>query len=51
MANIGDKKIKFGRQYIYLNPTPSVAGSSAGSTGHWRLALDDSVTPPVSNTP
>ena len=47
MPNVGDTKERFGRQYVYLNPEPSTAGASAAAVGHWRLALDDTGTPPV----
>ena len=47
MPNVGDTKDRFGRQYVYLNPDPSTEGTSAAAVGHWRLALDDTGTPPV----
>lgn len=47
MPNVGDTKERFGRQYVYLNPEPSTAESAAATVGHWRLALDDTGTPPV----
>ena len=43
MANVGDTKERFGRQYIYLNPPPN----AVGTTGTWRLRLDDTGTQPV----
>ena len=47
MPNVGDTKERFGRQYVYLNPDPSTEGATAAAVGHWRLALDDTGTPPV----
>jgi len=47
MSNIGDTKTKFGRQYIYLNPDPSLTEFTNAAVGHWRLAIDDTGTPPV----
>lgn len=47
MPNVGDTKERFGRQYVYLNPEPSTPGSAAAAVGHWRLAIDDTGTPPV----
>lgn len=47
MSNIGDTKTKFGRQYIYLNPDPSLTEFTNAAIGHWRLAIDDTGTPPV----
>ena len=47
MANVGDTKTRFGREYIFLNPAPSEAGAEAVAYGHWRLATDDTGTPPV----
>jgi len=43
MANVGDTKDRFGRQYIFLNPAPN----GIGTVGSWRLRLDDTGTPPV----
>lgn len=47
MSNVGDTKSKFGRQYIYLNPDPSLTEFTNAALGHWRLAVDDTGTPPV----
>lgn len=47
MPNVGDTKDRFGRQYVYLNPDPSTEGTTAAAVGHWRLAVDDTGTPPV----
>ena len=43
MANVGDTKERFGRQYIFLNPPPN----GLGTIGTWRLRVDDIGTPPV----
>ena len=43
MANVGDTKERFGRQYIFLNPPPN----GLGTIGTWRLRIDDEGTPPV----
>ena len=43
MANPGDIKTRFNRQYVYLNPPPN----GPGTTGGWRLRNDDSGTPPI----
>jgi hypothetical protein len=43
MANPGDIKTRFNRQYVYLNPPPNGPGTS----GVWRLRNDDSGTPPI----
>jgi len=43
MANAGDTKERFGRQYIYLNPPPN----GLGTIGTWRLRVDDEGTPPI----
>jgi hypothetical protein len=43
MANAGDTKERFGRQYIYLNPPPN----GLGTIGAWRLRVDDGGTPPI----
>ena len=41
-ANIGDTKVKFGRQYIFLKPTGQ---DGPGDAGVWRLRVDDTGTP------
>ena len=43
MANVGDTKARFGRQYIYLNPPPN----GTGTIGEWRLRIDDNGQPPI----
>lgn len=43
MANVGDTKDRFGRQFIFLNPAPN----GLGTVGTWRLREDDNGTPPV----
>ena len=47
MANVGDTKTRFGREYIFLNPEPSEAGAETVAYGHWRLKTDDTGTPPI----
>mgnify|MGYP006239360241 CR=1 FL=1 len=47
MPNVGDTKDRFGRQYVYLNPDPSTEEADVAAVGHWRIAKDDSGTPPV----
>lgn len=42
MANPGDTKERFGRQYIYLIP-----GGNPFEVGTWRVRIDDQGTPPV----
>lgn len=41
MAEIGELRTRFGREYIYLNPEPN----GPGTVGTWRLRIDDSGTP------
>lgn len=43
MANVGDTKERFGREYIFLNPPPN----GIGTVGTWRIRRDDTGTPPV----
>ena len=54
MANPGDTKERFGRQYVFLNPeivdddTLFRAGPAGlGTVGTWRLRVDDTGTPPI----
>ena len=41
-AEVGDTKVLFGRQYIYLKP---VGHDGPGDVGTWRLRVDDTGTP------
>lgn len=43
MPDPGDTKERFGRQYIYLNPSTE----TGGAIGTWRLRVDDTGTPPI----
>ena len=43
MPDPGDTKERFGRQYIFINPTTGVEGA----IGTWRLRIDDTGTPPI----
>ena len=47
MPVIGETKDRFGRSYIYLNPSPTTFSEPqfSGTVGCWRLRVDDTSTP------
>ena len=47
MAQPGDVRERFGRSYIYMNPTPELNRSAPGTVGTWRIRTDDTGTPPI----
>ena len=51
MAQPGDTRERFGRSYIFMNPTPALNRSAPGTVGTWRIRTDDTGTPPIDGPP